>query len=112
MKALKAFIKPFEVPQGSVKIKTYVNFLSSSRIGLARVNIMMAIVTIFSSLTFQVLIILHFASCRTFYKLNPLLLTNNIKYDTKNIEHENCDNIALKLHMFNILISKIKIFIL
>ena len=27
MKALKAFIKPFESPQGSVKIQIYVNFL-------------------------------------------------------------------------------------
>ena len=26
MKAFKAFIKPFEAPQGSVKIKIYVNF--------------------------------------------------------------------------------------
>ena len=30
MKAFKAFIKPFEVPQRSVEIKIQVNFLSSS----------------------------------------------------------------------------------
>ena len=30
MKALKAFIKPFETPQRSVKIKTQLNFFSSS----------------------------------------------------------------------------------
>ena len=47
-----------------------------------------------------------------FTNFNPLLLTNNIEYNTKNIEHENWDNIALKLSTFNILISKIKIFIL
>ena len=29
MKAFKAFIKPFEAPQRSVKIKIYVNFFSS-----------------------------------------------------------------------------------
>ena len=26
MEAFKAFMKPFEAPQGSVKIKSYVNF--------------------------------------------------------------------------------------
>ena len=31
MKALKAFIKPFEAPQRNVKIKMWVNFLCSSR---------------------------------------------------------------------------------
>ena len=30
MKALKAFIKPFETPQRSVKIKTQLNFFYSS----------------------------------------------------------------------------------
>ena len=34
MKALKAFIKPFEAPQRNVKIKIYVSFLSSRREGL------------------------------------------------------------------------------
>ena len=35
---LKVFIKPFEAPQRSVKIKIYVNFFSSSRIGAGRVK--------------------------------------------------------------------------
>ena len=38
MKAFKAFIKLFEAPQRSVKIKIKVNFLSSSGIGTKRVN--------------------------------------------------------------------------
>ena len=38
MKALKAFIKPFEAPQRSAKIQTYVNFFSSSRIGTRKVK--------------------------------------------------------------------------
>ena len=33
MKAFKAFIKAFEAPQRSVKIKIYVNFLYLSTIG-------------------------------------------------------------------------------
>ena len=33
LKALKAFIKPFEVPQRSVKIKIYFNFFTLSGIG-------------------------------------------------------------------------------
>ena len=33
MKAVKAFTKPFEAPQKSVKIKILVNFFSSSGIG-------------------------------------------------------------------------------
>ena len=33
MKALKVFIKPFEAPQRSVKIKIELNFFSSSGIG-------------------------------------------------------------------------------
>ena len=32
MKAFKAFMKPFEAPQRNVKIKIYLNFLSSSGI--------------------------------------------------------------------------------
>ena len=36
--SFKAFIKHFEAPQRRVKIKTYVNFFSSSRIGTGRVN--------------------------------------------------------------------------
>ena len=40
MKAFKAFIKPFEAPQRSVKIKIYLNFLSSSGIGTGRVKMM------------------------------------------------------------------------
>ena len=38
MKAFKAFIKPFEALQRSVKIKMYVNFFSSSGIGAGRVK--------------------------------------------------------------------------
>ena len=34
-----AFTKPFEAPQGSVKIKIKVNFLSSSRVGTGRVKL-------------------------------------------------------------------------
>ena len=39
MKALKVFIKPFEAPQRSVKIKIELNFFSSSGIGTGRVMI-------------------------------------------------------------------------
>ena len=39
MKAFKAFIKPFEAAQRSVKIKFLVNFLSSPGTGTRRVNI-------------------------------------------------------------------------
>ena len=39
MKTFRAFIKPFEAPQRSVKIKIYVNCLCSSRIGTERVNL-------------------------------------------------------------------------
>ena len=39
MKALKAFIKPFETPQRSVKIKIKLNF-SSLRPGLGREGLM------------------------------------------------------------------------
>ena len=38
MKALKAFIKSFEVPQRSVKIKILVNFFFLSGIGTLRVK--------------------------------------------------------------------------
>ena len=38
MTAFKAFIKPFEAPQRSEKIKIYVNFLYSSGIETRRVN--------------------------------------------------------------------------
>ena len=38
MKAFKAFIKPFEVPQRSVKIKILLNFFSSSNIETGRSN--------------------------------------------------------------------------
>ena len=38
MKAFKVFIKPFEAPQGSVKIKIQVNFFSLSGIGAERVK--------------------------------------------------------------------------
>ena len=38
MKAFKAFTKPFEAPQRSVKIKILLNFFSSSGIGTGRVN--------------------------------------------------------------------------
>ena len=34
MKAFKAFIKPFETPQGSVKVKTSVNFSLRPRSGV------------------------------------------------------------------------------
>ena len=39
IKAFKAFIKPFEAPQGDAKIKIQVNFLPSSVIGPGRVNL-------------------------------------------------------------------------
>ena len=39
MKAFKAFIKSFEAPQRSVKIKIKVNFFCSSRIEAGRVNL-------------------------------------------------------------------------
>ena len=38
MKAFKAFIKPCEAPQRSVKIKISVNFFPSSGIRVGRVN--------------------------------------------------------------------------
>ena len=38
MKALKAFIKPFEAPERSVKIKIEVSFFSLSGIRTGRVN--------------------------------------------------------------------------
>ena len=38
MKAFKVFIKSFEAPQRSVKIKIQVNFFSSSGIGTGRVK--------------------------------------------------------------------------
>ena len=38
MKTFKAFIKPFEAPQRSAKIKISVNFFSSSGIGRVRVK--------------------------------------------------------------------------
>ena len=39
MKAFKAFKNPFEASQRNLKIKIYVNFLSSSETGTGRVNI-------------------------------------------------------------------------
>ena len=39
MKAFETFIKPFEAPQRSVKIKIQLNFFSSSKIGTLRVNV-------------------------------------------------------------------------
>ena len=39
MKAFKAFVKPFEAPQKSVKIRNSRQFLSSSGIGTGRVKI-------------------------------------------------------------------------
>ena len=38
MKAFKAFIKSFETPQRSVKIKIELNFFSSSGVGAGRVK--------------------------------------------------------------------------
>ena len=38
MKAFKAFIKPFEAPQRSAKIKIELNFFSSAGIGTGRVK--------------------------------------------------------------------------
>ena len=38
MKAFKAFIKRFEIPQRRIKIKISVNFVSSCGIGGGRVN--------------------------------------------------------------------------
>ena len=43
MKAFKAFIKPFEAPQRSVKIKIQVKFVSSSGIGTGKVNNMWSV---------------------------------------------------------------------
>ena len=39
MKALKAFLKPFEAPQRIVKIKIYFKFFTLSGIGTLRVSI-------------------------------------------------------------------------
>ena len=39
MKAFNAFMKPFEAPQGSLKIKIQVIFFSSSGIGTGRVKL-------------------------------------------------------------------------
>ena len=39
MKALKTFIKPFEAPQRSMKIKIELNFFTSSGTGTGRVNL-------------------------------------------------------------------------
>ena len=36
MRAFKVFIKPFEAPQGSVKIKIQLNFFSSFVIGTGK----------------------------------------------------------------------------
>ena len=38
-KVFKAFIEPFKAPQRSMKIKSWVNFSFSSRIGVGRVNV-------------------------------------------------------------------------
>ena len=43
-----AFIKPFEAPQRSVKIKIPLNFLSSSGIGMGKFNIRILNLSIFS----------------------------------------------------------------
>ena len=40
MKAFKVFIKPFEAPQRSAKIKLYVNFFTSPGIGMGRLKIL------------------------------------------------------------------------
>ena len=42
------FIKPFEAPQRSVKIKISLNFLSSSGIGMGRFNIIILNLSIFA----------------------------------------------------------------
>ena len=46
MKALKAFIKPFEAPQRSVKIKIELNFFTLSGIGTLRVKIIEVILNL------------------------------------------------------------------
>ena len=47
MKAFKAFIRPFEAPQRSTKIKIQLNFFSSSGVGMGRVKDTMMINIIF-----------------------------------------------------------------
>ena len=47
MKAFKAFIRPFEEPQRSAKIKIQLNFFSSSGVGMGRVKDTMMINIIF-----------------------------------------------------------------
>ena len=47
MKAFKAFIRPFEAPQRSAKIKIQLNFFSSSGVGTGRVKDTMMINIIF-----------------------------------------------------------------
>ena len=44
-KALNAFIKPLQAPQGSMKIKIWVNFLTSSEIGTGKVNTPLQLLT-------------------------------------------------------------------
>ena len=46
MKAFKAFIKPFEAPQRSVKIKIELNFFTLSGIGTLRVKIIEVILNL------------------------------------------------------------------
>ena len=54
MKAFKPFIKLFEAPQRSVKIKIEVNFLSSSWVTTGRFNLMFSLVEFKSALPFEV----------------------------------------------------------
>ena len=44
-KALNAFLKPLQAPQGSMKIKIWVNFLTSSGIGTGKVNTLLKLLT-------------------------------------------------------------------
>ena len=52
MKVFNVFIKPFEEPQRSVKIKSLVNFFTLSRIGAGRVKIMINTVKIINDALF------------------------------------------------------------
>ena len=56
MKALKVFIKHFETPQRSVKIKIQLNFFSLSEIGTGRVKIDQTVVVFIPNLLYFVFI--------------------------------------------------------
>ena len=64
MKALKAFIKSFEAPQRSVKIKIKLVFFSSSGIGAQRVKLMAMNKKMY---TFMLLLLPHFIPLAYFF---------------------------------------------